>query len=88
MKDRERNILLKTILELLMKGSVHYTDLDKKSVRHMPLVRNNKHLQIATPLPAKQRLHHPNRQRRLPNNTKRQKIPSSLNILARINTYL
>lgn len=30
MKDRERDILRKTILELLAKGCVHYTDLDKK----------------------------------------------------------
>lgn len=30
MKDPERDILRKTILELLMKGNVHYTDLDKK----------------------------------------------------------
>jgi len=28
--DRERDILRKTILELLAKGFVHYTDLDKK----------------------------------------------------------
>jgi len=30
MKDRERDILRKTIMEILAKGSVHYTDLDKK----------------------------------------------------------
>jgi len=30
MKDRERDILRKTILEILTKGLVHYTDLDKK----------------------------------------------------------
>ena len=30
MKDRERDILRKTVLELLAKGCVHYTDLDKK----------------------------------------------------------
>jgi len=30
MKDRERDILRRTILELLAKGCVHYTDLDKK----------------------------------------------------------
>jgi len=30
MKDRERDILRKTILELLIKGTVHYTDLEKK----------------------------------------------------------
>ena len=30
MKDRERDILRRTILELLTKGCVHYTDLDKK----------------------------------------------------------
>jgi len=30
MKDRERDILHKTILELLMKGLVYYIDLDKK----------------------------------------------------------
>jgi len=30
MKDQERDILRKTILELLAKGYVHYTDLDKK----------------------------------------------------------
>lgn len=69
MKDRERDILRKTILELLMKGCVHYTDLDKKSLRHMPLIRDNEHLQIAAPLSAKQQLHHTNRQRYLPNNS-------------------
>jgi len=30
MKDRERDILRRTILELLAKGSEHYTDLGKK----------------------------------------------------------
>ena len=30
MKDRERDILRRTILELLTKGCLHYTDLDKK----------------------------------------------------------
>jgi DNA-binding PadR family transcriptional regulator len=30
MKERERDILRRTILELLEKGWVHYTDLDKK----------------------------------------------------------
>jgi DNA-binding PadR family transcriptional regulator len=30
MKDRERDVLRRTILELLAKGCVHYTDLDKK----------------------------------------------------------
>jgi DNA-binding PadR family transcriptional regulator len=30
MKERERDILRKIILELLAKGCVHYTDLDKK----------------------------------------------------------
>jgi len=30
MKDQERDVLRKTILELLAKGRVHYTDLDKK----------------------------------------------------------
>jgi DNA-binding PadR family transcriptional regulator len=30
MKDRERDILRRTILELLAEGCVHYTDLDKK----------------------------------------------------------
>ena len=30
MKDEERDILRKTILELLAKGFVHYTDLEKK----------------------------------------------------------
>jgi DNA-binding PadR family transcriptional regulator len=29
-KDRERDILRRTILELLMNGYEHYTDLDKK----------------------------------------------------------
>jgi len=29
-KDRERDILRRTILELLTKGCLHYTDLDKK----------------------------------------------------------
>jgi DNA-binding PadR family transcriptional regulator len=30
MKEEQRDILRRTILELLAKGSVHYTDLDKK----------------------------------------------------------
>jgi len=30
MKDRERDVLRRTILEILTKGYVHYTDLDKK----------------------------------------------------------
>jgi len=30
MKDRERDILRGTILELLTKGCIHYTSLDKK----------------------------------------------------------
>jgi DNA-binding PadR family transcriptional regulator len=30
MKDRERDVLRRTILEILEKGHVHYTDLDKK----------------------------------------------------------
>ena len=30
MKDRERDVLRKNILELLTKGCVHYTDLEKK----------------------------------------------------------
>jgi DNA-binding PadR family transcriptional regulator len=30
MKDRERDLLRKTILEMLVKGHVHYTDLGKK----------------------------------------------------------
>jgi DNA-binding PadR family transcriptional regulator len=30
MKDRERDVLRRTILEILAKGYVHYTDLDKK----------------------------------------------------------
>lgn len=30
MKDRERDILRKTILELLAKGCLHYTDMDKR----------------------------------------------------------
>jgi len=30
MKDRERDILRKTILEMLSNGHVHYTDLEKK----------------------------------------------------------
>ena len=30
MKDRERDLLRKTILEMLTKGHVHYTDLEKK----------------------------------------------------------
>jgi len=30
LNDRERDILRRTILELLIKGNVHYTDLDKK----------------------------------------------------------
>jgi len=30
MKDQERDVLRRTILEILAKGHVHYTDLDKK----------------------------------------------------------
>lgn len=30
MKDQERDIIRRTILELLTNGCVHYTDLDKK----------------------------------------------------------
>lgn len=30
MKEQERDILRRTILELLMNGNLHYTDLDKK----------------------------------------------------------
>jgi DNA-binding PadR family transcriptional regulator len=30
MKERERDVLRRTILEILAKGFVHYTDLDKK----------------------------------------------------------
>ena len=30
MRDLERDVLRRTILEILEKGSVHYTDLDKK----------------------------------------------------------
>jgi DNA-binding PadR family transcriptional regulator len=30
MKDQERDVLRRTILEILAKGRVHYTDLDKK----------------------------------------------------------
>jgi len=30
MKDRERDLLRKTILEMLVKGHVHYMDLEKK----------------------------------------------------------
>ena len=32
MKDRERDLLRKTILEILRKGHVHYTDIEKKTV--------------------------------------------------------
>jgi predicted transcriptional regulator len=32
MKDQERDILRKTILELIKKGHVHYTDIEKKAV--------------------------------------------------------
>ena len=31
MKDRERDVLRKTILELVKKGHVHYTDIEKKA---------------------------------------------------------
>jgi len=30
MKDRQRDVLRRTILEMLSKGHVHYTDLEKK----------------------------------------------------------
>ena len=32
MKDQERDVLLKTILELVKKGHVPYTDIEKKAV--------------------------------------------------------
>jgi len=32
MKDQERDVLRKTILELVKKGHVHYTDIEKKAV--------------------------------------------------------
>ena len=32
MKDRERDVLRKTILELIKKGHSHYTDIEKKAV--------------------------------------------------------
>ena len=32
MKDPERDVLRKTILELVKKGHVHYTDIEKKAV--------------------------------------------------------
>jgi predicted transcriptional regulator len=31
LKDRERDVLRKTILELVKKGHVHYTDIEKKA---------------------------------------------------------
>jgi len=31
MKDMERDVLRKTILELVKKGHVHYTDIEKKA---------------------------------------------------------
>jgi len=31
MKDNERDVLRKTILELVKKGHVHYTDIEKKA---------------------------------------------------------
>ena len=32
MKDQERDVLRKTILELIKQGHVHYTDIEKKAV--------------------------------------------------------
>ena len=32
MKDQERDILRKTILQFIKKGHVHYTDIEKKTV--------------------------------------------------------
>jgi len=32
MKDQERDVLRKTILELVKKGHVHYTDIEKRAV--------------------------------------------------------
>jgi len=32
MKDQERDILRKTILKLVKRGHVHYTDIEKKAV--------------------------------------------------------
>jgi len=42
MKDRERDTLRKTILQLLKKGYVHYTNIEKKAVATcMPFVTSN-----------------------------------------------
>ena len=34
MKDMERDVLRRTILELVKKGHVHYTDIEKERVQH------------------------------------------------------
>jgi hypothetical protein len=42
MKDQERDILRKTILELIKKGHVHYTDIEKKTVAtHLSYATSN-----------------------------------------------
>jgi hypothetical protein len=37
------HVLRKTILELVKKGHIHYTDIEKKDSWNMPTVRNIKH---------------------------------------------
>jgi predicted transcriptional regulator len=42
MKDQERDILRKNILELINKGHVHYTDIEKKTVgTHLSFATSN-----------------------------------------------
>jgi len=42
MKDQERDVLRKTILELVKKGAIHYTDIEKKAIATcMPFVTAN-----------------------------------------------
>lgn len=42
MKDQERDVLRKTILELIKKGHTHYTEIEKKAVAtHLDYATSN-----------------------------------------------
>jgi len=74
MKDQERDVYCRTILELIKKGRVHYTDIEKKAVANMPTLRNIKHNQkTVLPLPASKWLFRTSQQRHIQNHTKRRK---------------
>ncbi|KPV62806.1 MAG: hypothetical protein AOA66_1205 [Candidatus Bathyarchaeota archaeon BA2] len=43
MKDRQRDLLRKVILQFVKKGYVHYADIEKRTRGYMPTLRNIKH---------------------------------------------